>query len=146
MLLNQVKFRSCPKCITGAVFLGRDGYGAYLSCANCGWGRDLAPGKPLPKVANLDQGYPEPNSGGCLVSDNCFACPLPECRYEAPTTAKLWLQDHRVLAAFTEYRHLGTTAAVRATAQAINVTERTVFRALSRNRPAVAAVREAATA
>jgi hypothetical protein len=136
--------KQCPKC-GGTLFVDTDKYGPYVSCRNCGYLWDLAPGKPLPKVSAHDQDFPA-TIDGCRVSPSCFTCPLPECQYEAPSTTKAWLQDRRVLEAFAEYQHLGTTAAVRATVQAIKVTERTVFRALSRNRQAVAAVREAATA
>jgi hypothetical protein len=146
LLLNQARLRRCPKCITGVVFLDRDKYGAFISCRNCGWHRDLAPGQPLPKVSDHDQDFPEPNSDGCLVSVSCFSCPLPECAYEAPASVKLWLQDRRVLAVFAKHQHLGTTRAVRATAKALQVTERTVFRALARNKHALGAVGEEATA
>jgi hypothetical protein len=134
---NMLLKKQCPKC-GGRLLINADRYGAYVSCIQCGWSKDLTPGEQLPKVTNLDEAYPA-TGDGCRVSQSCFICPLDDCKYEAPSTTIVWLQDQRVLKVFAEYQHLGTTAAARATAQAINVTERTVFRALKRNRQVRAA-------
>lgn len=33
--------KACPKCQTGDVVLGRDKYGPYVHCMQCGYMRDL---------------------------------------------------------------------------------------------------------
>jgi ribosomal protein S27AE len=133
MLLNK----RCPRC-GGTLLVNTDRYGRYVSCIRCGWNKDLTPGPPLPKTSDHDEAYPA-TSDGCNVSPTCFQCPLPECQYVAPATRKAWLQDQRVLAVYAEYQHLGTKAAVEATARAIKTTDRSVYRALKRSKQTLAA-------
>ena len=34
-------YKSCPRCITGDVVLGRDEYGWHLQCVQCAYIKDL---------------------------------------------------------------------------------------------------------
>jgi hypothetical protein len=144
LLPNQPKVQRCPKCITGVLFLDRDQYGPYVTCRNCGWHKDISPGEPLPKVSDHDD-VPA-TTDGCRVSVSCLCCPLEECAYETPSTTKAWLQDRRVLEVFGKYQRLGTALAVTETGKALKVTERTIYRALARNKSSYRAGTDAATA
>lgn len=35
------------------------------------------------------------NDTGCSVSSSCFTCPLPECRYDNPTSYNNWMRRQR---------------------------------------------------
>jgi hypothetical protein len=133
--LNAGGFRTCPKCITGMLFLDKDRYGPFVTCRSCGWHKDLSPGKPLPKTSDHDDA--PATTDGCRVSTSCFTCPLPDCQYETPSTTRAWLQDQRVLQVFAQYQRLGTVTAVREKAKALNVADRTIYRTLRRNKNAL---------
>ena len=37
----MVMLRACPRCITGGVIRGGDGYGLYIQCLQCGYLKDV---------------------------------------------------------------------------------------------------------
>jgi DNA-directed RNA polymerase subunit M/transcription elongation factor TFIIS len=125
------KLNTCPKC-KGALFVGSDTYGHYLTCANCGWNRDLNSGSPLPKV-NDNEADREGIEDGCNIAPSCFQCPLPDCWWETPTARRAYLWDLSALALFEQYKYLGTAKAVAVVAEDLKVGARTVYRALKRN-------------
>jgi DNA-directed RNA polymerase subunit M/transcription elongation factor TFIIS len=48
----MIYMKSCPKC-KGDISLGKDSYGYYAACLQCGWSKDL--NKNQIKVAKVDQ-------------------------------------------------------------------------------------------
>jgi hypothetical protein len=127
------KLNACPKCRTGALFLDRDTYGSFITCSNCGWHRDLAVDKPLPPAKDNVEADREGVEDGCNVASSCFLCPLPDCLWETPNTRRAYLLDQRALAIYERLKSLGTPKAVAVMARDLNVTERTIYRALKRN-------------
>jgi hypothetical protein len=73
---------------------------------------------------------------GCAVSPSCFQCPLEDCLWESPITRRTILWDQNALEVFKQYKQLGTAKAAAATAKALTVSERRIYRALKRQRPA----------
>jgi hypothetical protein len=127
------KMNSCPKC-RGAVYLDEDTYGKFLTCASCGWNKDLVPGEPLSGTGGQD---PERKlEDGCEASPSCFECPLPECLIDQPQALCQYLWDRRFQESYQRHRHLGTQKAVAAVALELDVTTRSVYRALARLRQA----------
>jgi hypothetical protein len=125
------KLNSCPKC-KGALFIDRDNYGEYLTCSSCGWCKDLAESSQLPGF-KLDEDSDRPGvADGCNVSPSCFTCPLPDCRWEAPTARIAYLKDQKTLEVFRHHQHLGTAQAARLTAEQLQTTDRSVYRMLKR--------------
>jgi hypothetical protein len=127
------RLSSCPKCETGALFQDRDYYGTFLTCANCGWSKDLAIDSPLPPAKEDAAADRDGISDGCNISPSCFTCPLPDCLWETPTARRAYLWDQSALALFEQYKYLGTAQAVTAVAEELKVTGRTIYRALKRN-------------
>jgi hypothetical protein len=126
-----MKLKGCRKC-GGAVSVERDEYGRYIHCLMCGWQRDLTQAPSLPATA----GHPIKNvrapDDGCSVAPSCFQCPLPDCKYDAPSTRDAYLRDQALLAIFRQHQNLGTTVAAELTAQAVGTTDRNVYRVLKR--------------
>lgn len=48
----MIYMKSCPKC-KGDISLGKDSYGYYAACLQCGWSKDL--NKNQIKLAKVDQ-------------------------------------------------------------------------------------------
>jgi hypothetical protein len=130
--MRLLRRSACPKCRTGALFLDKDNYGPFISCGHCGWSKDLAIDKPLPKAKNDPETDRKGIPDGCNVSPSCFTCPLEDCLWETPTARLAYLWDQSALALFAQHQHLGTAQAVAAVAKTMEVTERTVYRALKR--------------
>jgi DNA-directed RNA polymerase subunit M/transcription elongation factor TFIIS len=126
------RLKGCPKC-RGALFVDRDSYGRFLTCSNCGWQRDLAIDSPLPQAKDNVETDREGVEDGCDVAPSCFQCPLPDCLWETPNTRRAYLLDQRALAIYEQLKSLGTAKAVAVVARDLNVTKRTVYRALKRN-------------
>jgi hypothetical protein len=126
-----MKLQGCPKC-GGAVSAERDQYGLYVHCLICGWERDLTPRPPLLKTADHPSENVRAPDLGCSVSQSCFQCPLPDCKYDVPSARDAYLRDQALLAVFRQYQHLGTTAAAALTAEAVGTSDRSVYRALGR--------------
>jgi hypothetical protein len=122
------KLNACPKC-QGALFVGRDTHGEFLTC---GWQRDLAIDQPLPQAKDDARAAWEGITDGCNISPSCFLCPLEDCAWETPNTRRAYLWDQTTLALFEQYKYLGTAKAVAATAKDMQVAERTIYRALKR--------------
>jgi hypothetical protein len=132
-----MQLKRCPRC-SGSVALEKDHDGPYLRCFVCGWLLDLQPSPPPPpkragRAAQLvtPESVEAPNLG-CSVAKSCFECPLPDCKYEAPTARDTYLRGQALLAVFREHQHLGTKVAAELTAKAVGTTDRSVYRALSR--------------
>jgi hypothetical protein len=125
------KLNACPKC-GGALFIDNDTYGRYLTCANCGWSKDLSEGAQLPR-SRIDDDTDRPGvADGCNISPSCFTCPLQECMWEHPTARKAYLTDQKTLEVFKQYQRLGTAQAAAVTAQALQLSTRGVYRMLKR--------------
>ena len=67
---------------------------------------------------------------GCDVSSSCLRCPLPQCKYDVPNSARQERRDRRDAEIMAARRREGLTAL--ALARRFGVSERTVFRALGR--------------
>lgn len=124
------RLNSYPKC-GGTLFAGEDAYGNFLTCAHCGWHKDLTPGKPITKVADQEADRPGV-SDGCNVSPSCFACPLEDCRWEAPSSRRIYQRDLLALELFKRHQHLGVTQAVALAEKKVGVSERSIYRMLKR--------------
>lgn len=48
---EMLHFRSCPKCITGAVESNSDPHGSFVLCLNCGFMRDIDSGLDPDSIA-----------------------------------------------------------------------------------------------
>src|ERR671915_470302 len=101
-----MKLRACPRC-SGAISIQGDRYGPYLYCLMCGWQKDLTPGPSLPKTPDRPIEDVRAPDNGCSVSSSCFQCPLPDCKYEAPSTRAAYQRYQALLAVFRQHQHLG---------------------------------------
>lgn len=57
----MVYLKSCPKCL-GDLTVAQDGYGAFISCLQCGFMKDLevkGASKPSPALATAAAWYAE---------------------------------------------------------------------------------------
>lgn len=77
--------------------------------------------------------------GGCSISESCFTCPLPRCRYEEPGGLRAVLNEHRDRQILSLR---GEGVPVEELAVRFRVSRRTIFRVLegtgvrsSRRRP-----------
>ena len=51
--------KSCPRCRTGDVVLGKDVYGRYIQCLQCGFMKELYEHTRIAAVAGQRSGEPE---------------------------------------------------------------------------------------
>ena len=85
------------------------------------------------KLADGHRGYHQNDEyeDGCDVSPRCLECPLSACKWDDPKPYRLWRMektDSAILAAFQN------TGSERTAADALGITERTVYRAKARQR------------
>jgi DNA-directed RNA polymerase subunit M/transcription elongation factor TFIIS len=133
--MELLKLHGCPKC-RGALFIGSDTYGQFITCSSCGWSKDLPADQPLP-LHREDADADRPGlQDGCNVSRSCYSCPLEECMWEQPTARKAYVQDQKTLEIFKQCQHLGTARAAVITGAQLGLSSRGVYRALKRSRSA----------
>ncbi|MFN3974630.1 MAG: Mor transcription activator family protein [Dehalococcoidia bacterium] len=88
----------------------------------------------LPLLDALPDYYPYKDEG-CEVSSSCLNCPLPLCKYDDPQGYQRWLaqqREERDQRIWETRQREGLT--VPQLAQRFGVSQRTVFRALARQR------------
>jgi DNA-directed RNA polymerase subunit M/transcription elongation factor TFIIS len=128
------RLNACPKC-GGTILIGSDQYGQFLSCASCGWSKDLPVDKRLSRTRIHDDDPPEVQDG-CNISASCFTCPLPDCLWEMPNSRLTYLWDQSALQVYAKHQHLGPAQAARLAAKELAVSERRIYRALQRRHQA----------
>ena len=69
---------------------------------------------------------------GCAVSRSCLRCPLPQCKYDDPNLKRREARDRRDVEILALRRRKRLT--VKEVARRFGVSERTVFRAVQRER------------
>jgi hypothetical protein len=131
-----MQLKPCPKC-GGVISLEKDRYGVRVYCRMCGWSKDLNPVPPPAKLYQYDEETVYVRDG-CRVAQTCFECPLPDCQYEMRVSSATYLRDQRLIAAFQQHRQSGESVpkAAALTAKELGTSDRSIYRALARQRAA----------